>query len=208
MPATFSAHCPFCGTEASGFNVVAAKQKEKGHNIFNALMVCGNCDAGVVALVQGASILNWIGANSHKSDARLVRYWPEPEEPSLPKFLPENVKRAFAQAQDNILRRHWEAAGIMFRKSLENGLKLLHPEGKGTLQRRIENLPIETGVTPTMREWADEIRSLGNDAAHEETEFTEAEAKALQAFTEVFLTYAFTLPGQLKARKAEQPPPT
>jgi hypothetical protein len=53
-----------------------------------------------------------------------------------------------------------------------------------------------------MKEWAHEIRLLGNDAAHEEDPFTPPEAESLQAFTQLFLTYAFTLPGMLAARKA------
>ena len=51
-----------------------------------------------------------------------------------------------------------------------------------------------------MKKWAHEIRHLRNDATHEEDPFTDDEAQALQSFTELFLTYAFTLPGMLVAR--------
>jgi hypothetical protein len=78
----------------------------------------------------------------------------------------------------------------------------LNPSGIGNLQQRIEKLSVAVGVTPAMKEWAHEIRELGNDAAHEEEPFTEIEATTLQAFTELFLTYTFTLPGMLAARKA------
>ncbi len=94
----------------------------------------------------------------------------------------------------------------MFRKSLDVALKRIHPEGKGMLQKRIDALPQELGITPAMKEWAHEIRDLGNDAAHEEEPFSEAEARSLHAFTEMFLTYAFTLPGMLKERKTADPP--
>lgn len=94
----------------------------------------------------------------------------------------------------------------MFRKSLDVTLKHVHPEGKGTLQKRIDALPQELGITPAMKQWAHEIRDLGNDAAHEEEPFTEGEAKALHAFTEMFLTYVFTLPGMLEERKKAEPP--
>ncbi|WP_343895983.1 DUF4145 domain-containing protein, partial [Craurococcus roseus] len=87
-----------------------------------------------------------------------------------------------------------------------NRAKRLHSVGKGTLYKRIESLPQEIGITPAMKEWAHEIRELGNDAAHEDEPFTEAEAKALHSFTEMFLTYAFTLPGLLEERKAAEPP--
>jgi hypothetical protein len=58
-----------------------------------------------------------------------------------------------------------------------------------------------------MREWAHQIRELGNDAAHDEDPFTEHEAQTLQAFTELFLTYSFTLPGMIAARKSPAPVP-
>jgi len=111
---------------------------------------------------------------------------------------------------DSLTRRNFDAAGAMFRKSLDTDLKRIHSEGRGKVQNRIDNLPEATGVTPAMKKWAHQIRDLGNNAAHEKAPFTEDEAKALQSFTELFLTYAFTLPGMVAARKpsAEKVPPT
>ena len=120
---------------------------------------------------------------------------------AAPEHCPANVARFYEQGLENVVR-NFDAAGTMFRKSLDAALKHIDPNGKGTLEKRIDNLPPATGVTPAMLSWAHEIRHLGNDAAHEEDPFSEAEAKALQAFTELFLTYVFTLPGMLAARKA------
>ena len=133
-------------------------------------------------------------------NASLVETFPKPVAVAAPEHTPDNVSRFYLQGMDNIAR-NFNAAGTMFRKSLDAALKHLDKAGKGTLEKRIDNLPAATGVTPAMKEWAHEIRHLGNDAAHEEDPFTEAEAKSLQAFTELFLTYAFTLPGMLLARK-------
>jgi len=61
-------------------------------------------------------------------------------------------------------------------------------------------------LTPAMAEWADFLRDEGNEATHEEEEeFTPEQAKQMQEFTELFLTYAFTLPGRVAAaqEKAE-----
>jgi hypothetical protein len=49
-----------------------------------------------------------------------------------------------------------------------------------------------------MKEWAQHIRLDANDATHEPEEFSEEDAKRLQVFAEMFLTYAFTLPAMLK----------
>jgi hypothetical protein len=45
-----------------------------------------------------------------------------------------------------------------------------------------------------MKEWAHQIRLDANDATHDPEEFS----KKLQVFTEMFLTYAFTLPAMLQ----------
>jgi hypothetical protein len=90
---------------------------------------------------------------------------------------------------------------------MEVALKTLHPEGKGTLYDRIENLPDELGVTPTMKLWAHEVRLIGRDAAHDEDLVTKEEAEDMQAFVELFLVYGFDLPSRIAARKAAHTAP-
>lgn len=131
----------------------------------------------------------------------VVRHWPTEIETKAPEHSPNNVTSFYLQGMDNLARKNYDAAGTMFHKSLDIALKRLNQSGKGTLQQRIDNLPAAVAITPAMKEWAHQIRELGNDAAHEEDPFTEDEAKTLQAFTELFLTYTFTLPGMLEARK-------
>ena len=57
-----------------------------------------------------------------------------------------------------------------------------------------------------MKEWADQIISDGNEAAHGEDEtFTREDAEQIKEFTELFLIYAFTLPERVRqAKPAEQ----
>ena len=46
--------------------------------------------------------------------------------------------------------------------------------------------------------------ALGNEAAHEEEPFTEGDARALHAFTDLVLRYLFTLPGMMAAARREE----
>ena len=57
-----------------------------------------------------------------------------------------------------------------------------------------------------MKDWAHAVRLDGNDAVHEEQPFGEDDAKQLASFTEIFLLYAFTLPGMLEVRKNKAEP--
>jgi hypothetical protein len=180
----------------------------EGHSYeYILLLQCSFCFNGIVAKFSGHEFGNWMRTNGqHRPLPKLVECWPKADSPSAPKHIPDNIRSFFLQGLDSLRRRGFDAAGTMFRKSLDTALKRIHSDGKGTLQKRIDALPPELGITPAMKEWAHEIRDLGNDAAHDEEPFTEAEAKALHAFTELFLTYAFTLPGMLAERKAQEPP--
>lgn len=105
------------------------------------------------------------------------------------------------------LPRACDAAGSMFRKVLDTGLKAKFPKSKypkikGTLKQRIRKAADQHELTPELADWADQIRLDGNDAVHDEEPFTEEDARTLQTFTELVLTYLFTLPGMLKAARS------
>lgn len=194
MP-SISFSCPYCRTEKSCFTGNAFQQKAPQTNVYNVLMQCGVCGESIVAQIHDPQLLQWV--NGVKTIGNLLHVYPKPESPNYPQHLPSNVVRFYQQADDAFMRRNWDSAGTMFRKALDTGLRSLDPSSKGNLQARIDNLPESVGVTSAMKTWAHRIRRLGNDAAHEDDPFTEEDAKDLRSFTELFLTYAFTLPGMM-----------
>ena len=129
--------------------------------------------------------------------------------PSLPStdapaYTPENVARYFKQGMEN-MPRNPDAAGIMFRKTLETALKARFPDFGGALIQRIDKAADEAVLTRDMAEWAHHIRRLGNAAVHEEEPFSEDDVKDLRSFTDLLLRYLFTLPGMLtQAQGASQ----
>ncbi|MGD0634098.1 MAG: DUF4145 domain-containing protein [Beijerinckiaceae bacterium] len=188
--------CPFCFSERAAFTSRAGVRTANGAALF---MQCGVCQSAVILDAHHADALDW--ALSHSPNVpTYFNVWPQKIKLKSPDHSPQNVSGYFMQGIDSLARKNLDAAGVMFRKALDAGLKKLHPEGKGSLEKRIDSLPVETGVTPAMKAWAHSIRRLGNDAAHEEEPFSEEEAKDLKSFTELFLTYAFTLPGMLAER--------
>ena len=96
------------------------------------------------------------------------------------------------------LPNNWDAAGAMFRKTLETGLKHEFPKIQGTLFERIQEAAKQHHLTPDLANWAHQIRLDGNDAAHEEEPFSQDDAERLSVFTDMVLRYLFTLPGMLK----------
>lgn len=197
MAAYFNRECPHCGHKTT-LQIVGSFSNR--HLTF-ALGNCMACHFPVVAALGGKVSVAQITGNIDEAGHPVIRTWPEGTPISCPEHTPDRPKNLYLQGLDNLRRQNWDAAGMAFRTSLDQALRRLHPEGKGTLALRIDSLPSEIGVTPSMKEWAHEIRTLGNEAAHEDEPFDEESTKDLQSFTEVFLMYAFTLPGMLAARR-------
>ncbi|MBI4968850.1 MAG: DUF4145 domain-containing protein [Rhodospirillales bacterium] len=106
---------------------------------------------------------------------------------------------------DNFHRGNWDACGMAGRKALDLATKHLDQSLADTkLVGRIDALAEAHRITPDLKEWAHEVRRLGNDAAHEDDPFSKDDAEALIKFTRTFLEYAFTLPGSLAKRRAEK----
>ena len=130
---------------------------------------------------------------------------PTPFDATAPEYTPASVANFFGQGMDN-LHGNWDAAGTMFRKALDVGLKAKFPDISRTLSlfQRIEKAEETGGLTPELAEWAHQIRLDGNDAAHEEEPFSKEDAENLHTFTDLVFRYLFTLPGMLA--KAQQEP--
>jgi hypothetical protein len=196
--------CPHegCLTEKVGFSGSHYHTYNAGAAEYLILLQCGVCNNCIIAKYQGANFPQWVQGHEI-SNTRLIEIWPKSQDIEAPAHLPQNVLSYYLQGMDSFRRKNLDAAGTMFRKALDTGLKQIDPSGRGTLEKRINDLPEVTGITPSMKEWAHHIRRLGNDAAHEDEPFLEREALDLQSFTELFLTYAFTLPGMLAERRPE-----
>ena len=107
--------------------------------------------------------------------------------------------------------QNYDAAGAMFRTTLETALKIKFPKTKATnLKNRINKAVEQGNLTSDLAAWAHEIRLGGNDAVHEEL-LSEEEAQDLRDFTELVLLYLFTLPEKLRRaqtrREPDLPPP-
>jgi hypothetical protein len=130
-------------------------------------------------------------------------FWPAPPGPSIPENLPPDVERVYLQAERNFpIAGNEEAAGTMYRKALDVGLKIIAPSVAGVLKARIATLVQQNLLTPSLGEWADQIRLLGNETAHEIDQPTREEVEALRNFSDLVLRYLFTLPAMVAARKA------
>ena len=205
----FKENCPYCGTKSVAFTILHETLWSKGiknpstryqRHLWDVFSKCGKCARGIVATFETGN------EKSPKPQlpgrSQLLEIAPSAPDTGAPNYTPQNVARFFEQAMDN-LPSNWDAAGGMFRKALDTGLKSKFPKMKGTLYARIEEAAEKQDLTPELAKWAHEIRLGGNDAAHEEELFSEKEAKDLAVFTQLVFQYLFMLPGMLSEARSD-----
>ena len=118
---------------------------------------------------------------------------------SIPSNLPKNVADKFLQAErlsnQNDMR---DPAGNAYRATLERSI--LHIDASltgGNLYSKIEKLAKNGQITDDLKNFAHQIRNLGNDATHNDDDITQEELNNLRIFTRMFLMYVFTLPAMI-----------
>jgi uncharacterized protein DUF4145 len=205
---------PKCLAEHIGLRVVAISDPQLGNRRTVAHLVCPRCRMPSAAYLEATNANPTQTHQLMQTDADILclgwkidTLWPAVPEPEIPESLPPNVERIYLQAERNFpVAGNEEAAGTMYRKALDVGLKIIDPSVTGVLKARIAALVKQNKLTPSLGEWADQIRLLGNDTAHDEDALTRAEITALRSFSDLVLRYLFTLPEMVEARKAATAP--
>ena len=174
---------------------------------WNTLFVCRRCAEGVVAKLETFRDKppSAYDAVLTSAEFHLTKVHPKPQPISVPEHLPARIAKDYTDATDNLRRRLFTPAGMMFRKALLRATTALAAGTEITftkrenLRSRIDTLAHHHLITPAMCEWAHQIRDDGNEANHEEdVVFEQSDAEQMQAFTELFLIYAFTLPERVR----------
>jgi len=111
----------------------------------------------------------------------------------IPEYLPASVRRAYESALSCYQRGVYEPCAIMSRKCLE-ALCVETGATKGNLKSRLESLAQKGTIDRRLLDWANELRLVGNDAAHDlAVELTKNDARDGIDFVEAILLYVFTL---------------
>lgn len=199
--------CPHCPTRFAAFTIVAeadwkAQSAGKGsQRSVDVFARCPACSRGVIFEVTTnaqhrlAQYRGNILDGSILGTSKVVQTFPPAPQSDHPQHTPVRAAEFYKQGFNNIRTGHWDAAGMCFRKALDSAVKDLHPEAnpRDNLAARIRNLPADKGITEPLRDWANVVRDLGNDAAHEDDGFTEKQAKDIHNFTRMFLTYTYSM---------------
>ncbi|MEO9168658.1 MAG: DUF4145 domain-containing protein [Aestuariivirga sp.] len=210
--ATIKHQCPHCMVQDIALLAAAwsdvSQLKAVGH------LLCPRCSkpSAVIIELTGNQNVNGFQLGNFGGDPTMVgwkiaNFWPEAPKSEAPDFLPPDVERTYLQAESNFqMVGNEEAAGMMYRKALDVGLKKIDQTLNGTLGNKIKALTKAGKLTQDIENWAGHVRDLGNDAAHEEAAITRADLIDLRSFSEMTLRYLFTLPNMVRKRRGEKLP--
>lgn len=131
----------------------------------------------------------------------------------VPPFLPAVLEHSYSDAEFNFQSERWKSAAQLYLQSLEFACLLLKHEGneekaeiesleKKDLTTRINDLFKDGTITASLKEWAHQIRSIGQYHKHRYVESDEIDCGDLRSFVEMFLRYTFSIPGQIDDRRA------
>ena len=219
MP-TLVANCPRCGAKIHTFDIhsinpISADEGE-------AFSVCRCCNQGVIFIVSArnrgrnlrdvGALIELVRSNNNLNDEYfVVRHIDISDTNSAapPEHLPKQINDVFMEAARCHSIGCWNAAGAMFRASVDIATKDILPT-KGPkeihrkyLARRLEWLFHEKKIPENLRELSTCIREDGNDAVHDAS-LTEADANDLLEFADALLTSIYTQPEQIKLKLKER----
>jgi hypothetical protein len=189
--------CGFCNEEGNFERVHRLKKENKatGKALHYEILKCGNCGNFTMVLWSaGRGLYDF-----------LTLPWPR-QTTGFPKHWPEDVGRHWVQAKRSLEGKNWDAAALMARSGIQLIARYQNAAG-ANLKQEIDDLAKKGILPPTMKEWAHEVRELGNDNAHPTpggTGTTRSDATDVVNFFGLALRMIYDLPNeitQFRARK-------
>jgi hypothetical protein len=206
---SISHDCPYCKSKSASFLLLSETKAQTDHMSWYAMARCGVCkEVALARLVDlrsaargtyaGGSPMETGKSASISDTYPLGNFYPEIEEGLIPAALPENVLASFSEAEKALENALFSSAGACYRKAIERALKVLHPDGKGTLSSRIRQLDNSQRLPESLIGLLDHVRIFGNLSVHdEEVDPTKEDCEIARDFTRLFLTYSFSLPAKI-----------
>jgi hypothetical protein len=189
--ATHQIECAFCG-ESGNFETINHLDRKKAGDSDKKLnydtLKCVNC---------GNYIFAFWSASYSMHDYHVVPW--RRNTSSYPKHWPDDIGTYWLEAKRSIEAQNWTAAALMARSALQLIARLNDAKGEN-LKQELDDLAARGIILTTMREWADEIRYLGNEGAHPKPGSTGADvknAKDVVEFLTTLMTVMYDLPKKI-----------
>lgn len=205
--------CPHCFVKNTSFTIRSTsahpRQDDPNWVTSEVWATCNSCGRGVTNWIRTHKTLfpknleSVPGKVTEGTYISLGKWAPTITPIDVPRHLPVAVERAYKEGCMTLQAGHFDSACNSFRRALELGLKELSNEVDAwRLERRIDCLTDKNLITPAIREWAHQIRVLGNQATHE-GDATKIEAEQMHSLCKFVLTYIYTLPKEVALARGQ-----
>ena len=209
-PETFAVRCPHCDVAvpalaAGSYSVREDDDVQEETELL--LLRCKECSSPFLARRYGYYVGGDIG---WAYDPLTLLY---PAERSLDASVPKTIAKSFEEAGACAGAGAFTACAIMCRRTME-ALCAHHGVVQGNLDKKLKKLRDDGVIEKRLFEWADSLRLVGNEAAHDVTAVVvKDDARDLLDFTRALVEYIFTFTENFKkfterraARKAAHDP--
>jgi Domain of unknown function (DUF4145) len=195
--ATYQIACAFCGEQGHLETIHHLERKKAGpgdKKLNYDTLKCGRCGNLMFAL-WSAGAMNVGGRGIH---AYQVLPWHQ-STTDYPNHWPPDVGRYWVEARRSIEGKNWTAAALMARSAIQLVARSHDAKGKN-LKEEIDYLAAKGLILPIMKEWAHEVRELGNEGTHPKpgtTGTNEKDANDVVEFLSFLMTVMYNLPKQI-----------
>jgi hypothetical protein len=153
-------HVHFCG-EQGNFETVQHLEKKKPGSAWKILhydtLKCGHCGNYMFAFWSASRS----GVGHNATHDYHVLPWHR-STTGYPKDWPSDVGQYWVEARRSIEGKNWTAAALMARSAVQLIARAHRAKGKN-LKEEIDDLAMKGLILPIMKEWAHEVRELGNE---------------------------------------------
>lgn len=197
MSNTNSFYCPSC-KQASALTdraqYVKALKDNRGSraNVIYTVAECNSCDFHFLVARRDVT-------------GEIITIWPKSLPGKVDDLIPEPIKSDFEEALICEAAGSYRGAAALARRTLQViCIDKGAPENK-KLHQQIDWLFDNNIVTNEIKEWAHEVRYVGNDAAHPNTtEVTKDDARDILELLESMCDVLYIAPARAAARKAKR----
>lgn len=167
-------------------------------------LVCRHCHQGVVVVEE-----KWVGEQPATKQVsggtisyRGIHWWPLPEQ-KVSSDVPNGIASAFGEAAAALAAHCPRASVVMARRTLE-AITVDKGESSGNLDQRLRALAARGSLQPTLADWAQEVRLVGNTGAHADPmeKVLVEDAQQLLSFIRELMRYLYELPAELNRRRS------
>lgn len=187
-----SFYCPSCNGFSSLTDRTSYAKTINSTRIRFCVSECNSCD------------FHFLVTRFDQND-KIIKIWPKTLPGSVDKLIPEPVKSDFEEALVCEAANSYRGAAALARRTLQVICLDKGASKNKKLYEQIDELFTKNIITQDIKDWAHEVRYVGNDAAHpNSTDVTSDDARDILELLGSMCDVLYVAPARAAVRKAKR----